>query len=238
MFRKNFFVTAALAAALTLILATGCDWGSDDSPSGSLITGVDDELLQYYSLVQEIAPPPYIGPSFMGSIQFIPMPEDSFWLGGTTPWIGKAFGSSWPTSIYTNIADLDDMIELINYGIENGTGTHNRVVGSDSTQITVTVTELTEATTVQLCCQALMNTQDVDLDTYIKLTVADAPEYEIHAGYTITSANQNLMVYKDCPADESEGITRKTILYFVSTDVSGDNVGAYGAFHAEYDTDL
>ena len=212
----------------SLILMLGCS--DDNSPTG-LSTGTE-QLAELISLVQGVTPPVYDGPSFSGSMQFSPLPADSFWLEGDTPWIGKAFGDEWPTALYTNVAVFDNQIKLLNFAIENGAGTHTRISGSDTTTVVVEVTDLSGATAIPVGFQVIFGGTSVTFDKYYHVTEGDDV---IDAGISATNEDASVLIYQNIPEDVQNNNSRNTILYYAYVNLTTGTLVFSGATYEVID---
>ena len=224
MLKKSITSLIGIIILGSLVLMLGCS--DDNSPTG-LSTGTE-QLAELISLVQSIAPPVYDGPSFSGSMQFSPLPADSFWLEGDTPWIGKAFGDEWPTALYTNVSIFDDQIKLLNFAVENGVGTHTRIAGSDTTSVVVEITDLSGATTIPTEFQTIYGGTSATFDKYYHVTEGDDV---IDAGISATNEDASVLIYQNIPEDVSSNSSRNTILYYAYANLTTGTLVFSGAEH-------
>ncbi len=233
MLKRSIFCLTGVILVLAFGLFTGC--GDDTStPTGGLITGAN-QLSELISLVQEVAPPLYDGPGFSGSPSLSPMPADSFWLEGETPWIGKAFGDKWPMALYTNIRRIDSNIVLLNFALENGEGTHNRVVGTDTTSVTVTYSELADPTVVPVGLQTVLGATTVSLQNYVRIVEG---ETVIDAAFSVSDTENSLMIYHSLPADAEAEIGRETRVFYADLNLTTGIINLAGGNYREMEVGL
>lgn len=219
--------------ACMLLLAVGCS--DSDSTSSPQIHHLN--LLDIGALVEETAPPEFVTSS--GS----PAATDSLeiWTTGQYALLGKVFGSEDPQTLYKNLYEFTDLLEMIQYMVQvdadgniiTGVFVDSSMVdmegeGPSIAHFTITITELTEITTIPAIAQTILG-ETVDLDFLI--TVEADIFNAMQLGVTINETEQTILSFHSFDHGEQE----ETILVLASMDPSDSSYTFRGVGWVGYD---
>ena len=230
-----------LLAVLALVCA-GCS-DDDKAVTNTSNGGLDIQLSDYGALVRAVAPavftePAVTKPHIIGQALAY---ED--WVGGDWPILGKVFSDDEPMALYRNLDDLDMIVSWVNGALESGGGSYWVDVPDDaefdSMQVSATITELTEATTIPTQCQAGIGATSLDLDYLVEIGTGDSLGMTVNCGFKKTEQYEMVLYFftSDNAMQEQWPDAVESNLFYGYRDLATDSVQIRDVFYKDYTPD-
>lgn len=205
-------IMAATIFSMLLLMAGGCS--DNDSTTNPPAGGNETshlELTDLGALVEGVAPPEFTAP--VGA----PTGTDSLgvWTTGDYPLLEKVFGSQDNQSLYRNINDFKQNLEILTAAVlldEDGnvvTGefTDSATIGMDGDSMTVhytaTIAALAEATAIPTQYQTILGAS-VDVDYLVSVAVSGDETSTEQFGFTVNDTMETLLQYGHRTGDISQ----------------------------------
>lgn len=231
------FITILLSGLLMTALIVGCS--DDDNSTTPTTPGTNTlvDLADLAAIIEEVAPPEYVGPS--ASSQDI----DSAWLYGQSPLLDAVFGSREPEALYTNVNFFKMFMDII-AGVVMVDGDGNFVPGIliDSVEaelgeetlmmhFTATGTAVTSASDVPAIAQMVMGTT-IDIDFLISIEIEEVPDASIAMGVKLTDDEQTLWQWDAGMGDPTNTESR---LIYASLDLADSSFIFKGVGYCQHE---
>ncbi|RKX26457.1 MAG: hypothetical protein DRP45_03470 [Candidatus Zixiibacteriota bacterium] len=229
MVNRKLLVLLGLVTLATTLAFMGCSSDDPSTPTGNNNNNSSVTFTEFGGLVEQIAPPVYVGPQ--GAPQGA---LDSIWTDGSHPLLGKVFGEDEPMSLYSNVENLDDAIEMLTMMTQKMDSAG--ITGDTTVTIpeggTVEIRTLASPTTIPTQCQSVMGFSAIDLDDLVRMVAvwqSDTMYYDI--GYTLTDSTQTLLTY--FAADQDASVT-ESFLYYAYVNLVDSTIDIRGVFFKDY----
>ncbi len=213
-------VLQSIALLASVLMLVGCS--SDDATNPTGTTGDNTSSVSFTpftDLVEDIAPPVFVGASLS--------PVDSMWNTGDYSLLGKVFGQDEPMSLYSNLEELDNAIELINELLKvDDSGNYL----ADSSW--VVISNLTLPTTIPVGAQVVFGFTEIDVDDLVKFSPPTYSDMEYHIGFTLTDTTQSVLTYFTAPTFDGEGT--ESFIYYAYANLVDSSVEIKGVFFKDY----
>jgi hypothetical protein len=235
---KRFPYMLLVLIIVPLFLLGGCSKKSTttDNPTNNVI---DVQLANYQALVEEIAPPEYAVGLAKPAIELDSARIDTFWYWGNNPLLGKVFGTEESMSLYTNIAELDQIVDQINAAFDSvkhfGVDTVTITVGIEHmvVEAVVDLESLTTPVAIPENCQPVMGFSTIDLDYHLKFWLTEDTAIGCQLGFKSDANEESFLSFRRMPHGDNPN-EFESCLFYAHRDKATDAIEIKEVFFKDY----
>jgi len=221
---KNYHALWSVLLVVIILTMLGCS-SSDDSSSNPIGNNDDNyvtvNFTEMTAMVKKAAPPVFTAP--------VAAPADlEDWSGGDYPLLSKVFGEDEPMSLYSNLTNLDEIIDMIEQVLQvDDSGNYL----ADTTY--ATITNLSVPTIISDAAADVFEFTSIDLDMLVSFTPPENGQAVYDFGFTLNDSTQTVLTFYSGPSYGQSG-TVESFLYYAQASLIDSTVIIKGIFFKDY----